>query len=319
MNRSAGWSAALLVLLGLLLHAPGISRLALDGEEGRRAVPAREMIASGDYVRPTVWGRTYVNKPPLSFWTIAAVTGFDGPVTPVAARLPSLLATLLTALALLAFGARHLSPRAGLIAGLLFLMMPTVFAKGCRAEIEPVFTLLVFGALALGWSGARGSTPAAVGAGLLLGAAGLSKGPPAWAFYGAGLGALALFERSRRPLLSGRALLAIGLGLLPPLLWFVALRARVDSEALWGTWSEQMGGGAFHLDVYLGERVQFVLRVLGAFLPASLLAIAAAWSWRRGGRPLPPAAKLAAAVVLAGFLFFLVSPRARSRLSLIHI
>jgi 4-amino-4-deoxy-L-arabinose transferase-like glycosyltransferase len=69
-----------------------------DWDEARHIVSAYEMLRSGDWIVNTYRGLPdYWNlKPPLSFWTIAAsmkVFGFS----PLAMRLPSILATLGTA------------------------------------------------------------------------------------------------------------------------------------------------------------------------------------------------------------------------------
>ena len=65
-------------------------------DEPRYALVAREMMDSGDYLAPRVNGQPYKEKPPLLFWAIAAVSAWTGDVTALSARIPSVLAGLIT-------------------------------------------------------------------------------------------------------------------------------------------------------------------------------------------------------------------------------
>src|SRR4051812_26374715 len=71
-----------LILVGAwaLAYLPNLGIRPLRLEEGRRATPAREMLASGDFVRPTLYGDTYLNKPPLYYWLVAAAGSVLGAV-----------------------------------------------------------------------------------------------------------------------------------------------------------------------------------------------------------------------------------------------
>ena len=65
-------------------------------DEPRFAQVAREMIESGDWLTLRVNGAPYMEKPPLFFWSIAVISAPFGDVTETSARLPSVLAALLT-------------------------------------------------------------------------------------------------------------------------------------------------------------------------------------------------------------------------------
>jgi len=86
----------------LLLVAATIFAINLGGydlwppDEPRYALVAREMIDSGDYMAPRVNGQPYKEKPPLLFWAIAAVSSCTGDVTSFSARIPSVLAGIIT-------------------------------------------------------------------------------------------------------------------------------------------------------------------------------------------------------------------------------
>ncbi len=270
-RERAGWAAALLVAaLGGLLYLPHLGTSELDNEEGRRAIPAREMLASGDWVMPTVWARPYLTKPPLFYWCIAATGSLRGGVDEIATRLPSALATIATALCLLSFGTRHLGRRTGLCAALCFLLSAAALGKGAVGEIEALFALCLFGSTALAWLALEGSWPAAFGSGLVLGAALLSKGPAALLFQVALLGAYAWSTRRPRALISPRAWSPLLLGSALALLWVLALRARPDAREALEVWSREIdrGGGSFQEAVV--ERLKLPLEAALGFLPATL-------------------------------------------------
>ena len=96
--------------LPILLCAPlvlyGLGRPGLtDPDEGRNAEVAREMIASGDLVTPTLNGARYLDKPPAFFWAVAASLRLFG-IDEWSARLPSALSAL-AGVALTAWFARR--------------------------------------------------------------------------------------------------------------------------------------------------------------------------------------------------------------------
>src|SRR5207248_10095383 len=97
-----------LVAVWALAYLPNLGLRTLRLEEGRRATPAREMLASGDFVRPTIYGETYLSNPPLYYWMTAAVGAILGEVTPLAVRIPSVLAALGCALIAYRFAPRSL-------------------------------------------------------------------------------------------------------------------------------------------------------------------------------------------------------------------
>jgi len=98
----------LLPVLGGLLLLTG-SRTGLVGStETRYAEIAREMLARGDAVLPVLNGAPHLEKPPFTYWALMASYLVFG-VNEVAARLPSLLAALLTVLTV-AGAARRLAP-----------------------------------------------------------------------------------------------------------------------------------------------------------------------------------------------------------------
>jgi 4-amino-4-deoxy-L-arabinose transferase-like glycosyltransferase len=101
--------------------AVGFSRTPLwDEDEPRFAAIARAMVESGDWVVPIYNDTLAVDKPVLMHWCMAAAMSVFGP-NEFAARLPSVLAVLLTALALLRAGRRWFDVETGVVAALAYV------------------------------------------------------------------------------------------------------------------------------------------------------------------------------------------------------
>lgn len=302
-----------IVLLALALYAPYLGAEELHYEEGRRALPAREMLATGDFVLPAIWGRPYLAKPPLLYWCIAAVGALRGAVDEVATRLPSLVATAATALAVLTLGARWFSRRAGAAAALGWLLSPAVFNKGTLGELEALLALAVLGALAWLPAAAAGSSAAALAGGLCLGAALLVKGPPALVFVAAALVALARVEGARALLRQPRVHLALLVGLSCAGIWVALLLARLDVAQTLEFWRGELDrtGGA-NLRELVGDRLSFAVAFPGGVLPATLCAavLAGGAAWREL-RARPAFAWLLGTLVLSLSVLFLFGPRHR--------
>src|SRR5437762_4537855 len=67
--RSGRWLAALTLFTFFFLLG---SRSLNEPDEGRYAEIAREMIELGDWLVPHLWYEPHVEKPPMTYWTVAA-------------------------------------------------------------------------------------------------------------------------------------------------------------------------------------------------------------------------------------------------------
>lgn len=123
-GRALLFASLALLLLAVWADPPG-SWLA-EPDEPRYAEISREMLATHDFVVPRLNGVPYFEKPPLLYWANAASFAFLGE-TPFAARLPTRLAGLGTALLVLFGIGRLWGQRAGLFATVFFLMAPLAF------------------------------------------------------------------------------------------------------------------------------------------------------------------------------------------------
>ncbi len=112
-----------------------------DEDEPRFAAIARTMLDTGDWVVPLYNGTLAVDKPVLMHWCMAACFALFG-TSEVAARLPSALATVLAALALLRAGTRWFSPLAGVLAALAYVGCLLVAVESHAATPDAILTAL---------------------------------------------------------------------------------------------------------------------------------------------------------------------------------
>lgn len=112
-------------------------------DEPRYALVAREMLDSGDYFLPRVNNEPYKEKPPLLFWSIAACSRLTHGVTPLSARMPSIIAALVT-LMFTALLARQLFSRRVALWSVLILMTAQRFWWNARfGQIDMLLTALL--------------------------------------------------------------------------------------------------------------------------------------------------------------------------------
>jgi 4-amino-4-deoxy-L-arabinose transferase-like glycosyltransferase len=239
-----------LVAVWALAYLPYLGTRDLRHEEGRRATPAREMLESGRYVCPTLYGDPYFNKPPMYPWLVAGAGAALGEVTPLAVRLPSALAALGTALLALCFARRQLDRRTRALAALFVLASVSMLDKGTLGEIDPTLTLLVAGALKVWWDGYdpdRHAIRSWIGTGVLLGLAGLLKGPAGPVLFYLGVGLFLMWQRRLGRLLTRGHLLGLGLTIGPGLgwAWLLVDGGHISRDELLTVWAHQIGLGKF--------------------------------------------------------------------------
>lgn len=172
-----------------------------DPDEGRNAEVAREMAATGDLVIPHLAGLPYLDKPPALFAAAAACIRVLGP-TPLAARLPAILASL-AALWLLARASRRLEGDAhATLAVALTASAPLFTALSAYVIFDMPLALcvtVVWTGIAMECeTGASSRRRAAMFAAVTLGV--LLKGPVMLAWALGGSAAAALVARERAPL-----------------------------------------------------------------------------------------------------------------------
>lgn len=212
------------------IYLPGLGGMELKGEEGRRILPAREMMRTGDYVLPWSEGKPYHRKPPLINWSIAASFHALGGESEFAARLPSALSVLLLALTAAWAGGIIAGPSGAWWLPLAILTTIGAVEKGRLAEIEAIF-LSLSGIGMLGWLAGwyRDGSPWSrwLWAGIWFGLASLAKGPVFLPFFYA-IAGIALWQNGQRRELRHPAHAAgLALSLFLPLPWVMATRERL--------------------------------------------------------------------------------------------
>ena len=133
---------ALLIFIGaVFLHAAGTWILPItDRDEARFAEASREMRQSGDWVVPTLNNKPRYDKPPLIYWTQIATYSVLGE-NEFAARLPSVWAAALAAVAVYGFGRRMRNARTGLWAAIFFTTSLWVLVTSKTSVADPLMIL----------------------------------------------------------------------------------------------------------------------------------------------------------------------------------
>lgn len=148
------------------------------GTEARRVEIAHEMLQSGDYIVPRIWGDVTLTKPPLYYWVLAGMNGLFGRVD-WAMRLPSLLGWWLLAWIGFLCLKRWFDEPSAWLGAVGVIVAPVICYDGPFAEIDPFFAVLcALSVLALVEGVYAKNTRSILLAGLLGGLAVMTKGPP---------------------------------------------------------------------------------------------------------------------------------------------
>ncbi|MFB3787234.1 MAG: ArnT family glycosyltransferase [bacterium] len=307
-------------ILGLwaVLYLPGLGRIEMEHEEGRRALAAREMLQSGSWIHATVLQETYLNKPPGFSWLILLASSLTRRVNEWSVRFPSALATLATALLVCSFAPEVWSARARFLAAALFLLTFLTSEKGRQGEIDAAFVLFVWASLRAAWC-SRG--PGARGAGwcisgLWLGGAFLLKGPPALLFYYGTLLPFHYYGNRCRPWLLSRVQIWIGLGFAAVVaVWLVPLLAILGWQPLWETLVREIGQRGASSHVFFKDHAGFIISLAGGMLPGVLWlpAYFGRHRWKDAHSRNQEARTFLLCLLTAPLLFFLYFPGARAR------
>lgn len=204
-----GWA----ILIVVTLYVCYFSHLGAIGfvgpDEPRYAWIARDMSETGDWVTPRLYGKLWLEKPPLFYWGAALSFKLFG-VSEAAARLPSAISALLATLALAWLALRLYGDET---ARWLLLLLPTTvgmigFSHAAATDMpfSAMLTIaMVCAAVALGLTRNESSpvipqTPwlALILFGFFLGLAVLAKGPAAIILCGGAVFFWAVFTKRWR-------------------------------------------------------------------------------------------------------------------------
>lgn len=136
-------SLLIVLLVWAAIYLPALGSLEIKGEEGRRILPAVQMIESGDYIVPKVGSEPYLRKPPLINWLVAGSFKLFGHRNEWTARLPSVLCVLAVALVFITVARRSsLGATGSTVAALIWLTNFGMIEKGRLIEIEALYVSL---------------------------------------------------------------------------------------------------------------------------------------------------------------------------------
>lgn len=203
-NRQMVWGVAALVMLYLLSVIINLGMMELEGEEPRRAVVSLEMMYSGKYLNPTLFGWSYLNKPPIFNWILIGSMKLLQSTSEAALRLPSLLIYLLWAAVHYRFSRAYFPKHLALLSAFMQLTCVDIYFYGLAngAEIDIFYSFVVYlQAVAIfhfyqkrQWLNLYLASYALCAVGLL------TKGFPSIVFQGLTLIALCIYARSVKPL-----------------------------------------------------------------------------------------------------------------------
>jgi len=145
-------------LIGLALAAicfVGLDRALWTPDEPREAEISREMARHPTTI-PTLDAARFYEKPPLYYWTVAALFAMTGGASIVAARFVSGAAGALTLLVVYLWGRRAVSPAAGGIAAWMLATSVTFFMTTHWVLIDPLLMLACAVAAWGGWERLEG-------------------------------------------------------------------------------------------------------------------------------------------------------------------
>jgi 4-amino-4-deoxy-L-arabinose transferase-like glycosyltransferase len=133
-----------LLFLSVASLLPGLgSSGRLTYHEAFVAQGAREILASGNWVHPTIGGLPWLEKPPLPWWLVAVLGHCTGGVTATVARIPSALAAMILSLGVAFLAWRHYGSEIGFLAGAVQATTVWTVGRGRLAEADILLACLI--------------------------------------------------------------------------------------------------------------------------------------------------------------------------------
>jgi len=281
LSRPAVLALGLIIAVAAL-YLPWLGLNDLMHEETRRAVIARTMMDSGNYLVPYLGERIYLNKPQFFNWMIAAFSAPAGGVSEFTARLPTVVSLAALAVLMVFTAGRHLDARAQWLLGIGVIVTGEIMQKSVLGNVDTAFTLSVSASLwiwfALDERGRRGLAlwlPPAV----LVGISFLVKREPALVFYYLGIGAFLLSQWRFGELFRPPHLIAAAVTLALVGLWLVPVTYQAGLGTVIANFNQEVlsRGLSPSPAAYVEHFLLYPVEILVAALPTSVLLIALAW------------------------------------------
>jgi hypothetical protein len=184
-KSQAGWTRtgaiAFIFLAALACFLPLPANSPLAGTEGHRAITAHQMVQTGEWLVPRMFGRVYLAKPPLHYWIVATFETISRHATPFIWRLPSAVEGAILAAVLCWLAYRWFGGIAGIVSGFSYIALITMWGQDRGADID--ITNALFSTLAaiclldMQFGPNKKRALWIVAGGLAIGASFLTKGP----------------------------------------------------------------------------------------------------------------------------------------------
>ena len=280
---------ALLLGAAAVLFFVGLGRLPLlEPDEGRNAEVAREMLASKDWITPHFNGFTYLDKPAVYFWMVAASFKTFG-ISEGVARLPSAVMAAATMLLVWFLACRMFGESVGLRAGIVFASCPLAMVFARQVIFDMTLTFFATLAMVAFWLAEDSSFRRPWLDVLMFGAMGvaiITKGPVgillpllSIVIYGTVRG----HGRELKRLRWGLGLLVLFAVTLP---WFIAVSVRNPDFPRYALWYESLKRFATGSAHRRGGIFYYIPVYLGGLFPWSLFLLLAGWNRLRRWREL---------------------------------
>ena len=226
----------IIIILSALLFLPFLGGVHLfDWDEINFAECAREMIVTGDYLRPQIDFMPFWEKPPFFIWMQVAAMKLVG-VGAYAARMPNALIGILTLVAVYHTGKKIMNEKMAQWWVLMFSAswLPHLYFKS--GIIDPTFNLFIFLSFVQVHLLRSSPTPwrHVLLAGLSLGMAAITKGPAAILIAILSLGVYVLINRGLNGYKIKHLLTLAVMAAVPALVW-IAVTTGVHG-ATYGKW-----------------------------------------------------------------------------------
>jgi 4-amino-4-deoxy-L-arabinose transferase-like glycosyltransferase len=263
-----GW--VWVVLLWALIAFPAVSIRGTHHEEGTVIGLARGAVEDGQWLSPHFYGVRFVERPVLLSWIAAVIGKFSGGVTVWSARIPHLIFLLGGGLMVFNLVLSHTRKAPAVFGALCWFACPMVAQKFITAEPDVTLSVLMFGSFFLWWKGTSSGYVSIwrwLSIGIVLAAAGLTKGPQPIAYFTLGIGAYLLVKR--RWIDIPGFLLANAIAALTVAGWYWAVMTPGDINS-WMQHSRLSDG--MTMAQWFRDHLDFVLSIfLVEWLPGSIL------------------------------------------------
>jgi 4-amino-4-deoxy-L-arabinose transferase-like glycosyltransferase len=260
----------IVLLVWAAIYLPALGSLEIKGEEGRRILPAVQMIETGNYVVPKVGSESYLRKPPLINWLVAGSFKIFGQRSEWTARLPSVLCVLIVALVFITVARPSLGATGSTVAALIWLTNFGMIEKGRLIEIEALYVSLFAIALICWlswWEGKRSPWLNWMVPWIFLGLGWLAKGPLHLFFFYAIVIAVLWRSRELRTIWNVPHLIGFIVMVAIFAAWAIPMVRMTDGTHVAHVWSRQFSGRLAGEGFKFGGWALNIPRSLGYFLP----------------------------------------------------